>query len=57
MLVRRVLSNRYSIKHKKIPVPTIINIYEFSGPYPLQQSLVIGSYAKMLVREVLSDKI
>ena len=26
------------------------------GLYPLQQSLVIGSYVKMLVREVLSDR-
>ena len=26
------------------------------GRYPLQQSLVIGSYVKMLVREVLSDR-
>ena len=26
------------------------------GLYPLQQSLVIGSYVKMLVRRVLSDR-
>ena len=30
---------------------------DHSGLYPLQQSLVIGSYVKMVVREVLSDKI
>ena len=27
-----------------------------SGLYPLQQSLVIPSYVKMLVRRVLSDR-
>ena len=27
-----------------------------SGLYSLQQTLVVGSYAKMLVREVLSDR-
>ena len=26
------------------------------GLYPLQQSLVIGSYLNMMVREVLSDR-
>ena len=31
-------------------------MYDVSGLYPLQQSLVIGSYVKMLVREVLSDR-
>ena len=30
---------------------------DVAGLYPLQQSLVIGSYVKMLVRRVLSDKI
>ena len=29
---------------------------DVSGLYPLQQSLVIGSYVKMLVRRVLSDR-
>ena len=29
---------------------------EISGIYPLQQSLEIGSYVKMMVRRVLSDR-
>ena len=29
---------------------------DVSGLYPLQQSLAIGSYVKMLVRSVLSDR-
>ena len=44
-------------QHKKIPVPRSINVTDVTGLYPLQQSLRIGSYVKMLVREVLSDKI
>ena len=32
-------------------------MYDVLGLYPLQQSLVIGSYVKMLVCEVLSDAI
>ena len=32
-------------------------MYDVSGLYSLQQSLVIGSYAKMLVRKVLSDRL
>ena len=43
-------------EHKKIPVPRSRNIDDVSGIFPLQQSLVIESYAKMLVREVLSDR-
>ena len=31
-------------------------MYDVSGLYSLQQSLVIGSYVKMLVRRVLSDR-
>ena len=31
-------------------------MYDASGLYSLGQSLVIGSYLKMLVREVLSDR-
>ena len=31
-------------------------MYDVSGLYPLQQSLVIGSYVKMLLRGVLSDR-
>ena len=31
-------------------------MYDVLGLYPLQQSLVIGSYVKMLVRRVLSDR-
>ena len=31
-------------------------MYDVSGQYPLQQSLVIGSYVKILVCEVLSDR-
>ena len=31
-------------------------MYDISGLNPLQQSLVIGSYVKMLVRRVLSDR-
>ena len=31
-------------------------MYHVSGLYPLQQWLVIGSYVKILVREVLSDR-
>ena len=31
-------------------------MYDVSGLYPAQQSLVIGSYAEMLMREVLSDR-
>ena len=31
-------------------------MYDVSGIYPLQQSLVIRSYVKMLVRMVLSDR-
>ena len=50
MLVREVLSDM-------IPVPTSRLINEVSGIYPLQQSLEIGSYVKILAIEVLSDKI
>ena len=42
---------------REIPVPRSINITEISGFYPLQQSLVIGSYVKVLVCEVLLDKV
>ena len=31
-------------------------MYDVSGLYHLQQSLVIESYVKILVREVLSDR-
>ena len=31
-------------------------MYDVSGLFPLQQSLVIGSYVKMMVRMVLSDR-
>ena len=31
-------------------------MYDASGLYPLQQSVVIGSYVKMLMRRVLSDR-
>ena len=31
-------------------------MYDVSGLNPLQQSLVIGSYVKMLVPRVLSDR-
>ena len=31
-------------------------MYDVSGLYLLQQSLEIGSYVKMLVRKVLSDR-
>ena len=31
-------------------------MYDVSGLYPLQQSLVIWSYVKMLVRRVLPDR-
>ena len=41
---------------RKIPVPQSRNMTDVSGLYPLQQSLEIGSYVKMLVRRVLSDK-
>ena len=30
-------------------------MYDVSGLFPLQPSLVIGSYVEMLVREALSD--
>ena len=30
-------------------------MYDVSGIYPVQQSLVIGSYVRMLVRMELSD--
>ena len=43
-------------KTRKIPVPMSRNINDVSGWYPLQQSLVIGSYVKMLVHEVPSDR-
>ena len=43
-------------KDKKIPVPRRRNINELSGLYSLQQSLEIGSFVKILVREVLSDR-
>ena len=31
-------------------------MYDVSSLYPLQQSLGIGSYVKMLVRRVLADR-
>ena len=31
-------------------------MYDVSGLHPLQQSLVMGSYVKMLMRRVLSDR-
>ena len=31
-------------------------MYDVSGIYPLQQSVVIGSYVEMLVHMVLSDR-
>ena len=44
-------------KTRQIPVLRSRNITDVSGLYPLKQSLVIGRYVEMLVREVLSDKI
>ena len=31
-------------------------MYDVSGLYPLQQSLVIGWYVKMMVPRILSDR-
>ena len=42
-------------KARKIPVRSR-NINDVSGLYSLQQSLVIGSYVKMMVCRVLSDR-
>ena len=41
---------------RKIPVPWRRNINDISRLYPLQQSLVIRSYVKMLMRRVLPDR-
>ena len=41
---------------RTIPVPRRRNMNDVSGLYPLQQSLEIGSYIKMLVCRVLSDR-
>ena len=41
----------------KILFQTGRDINDVSGLYPLQRSLQMGSYVKILVREVLSDKI
>ena len=43
-------------KHKKNLVLRSRNIYDVSGVFPLQQSLQLGSYVKMLVRMVLLDR-
>ena len=56
MLVREVLSDKISKNTRTIPVPRCRNIYDVSGLYLLQQSLVIGNSAKMIVRRVLSDR-
>ena len=40
----------------KITVPVNRNINDVLGLYPLQESLVIGRYVKMLARRVLSDR-
>ena len=56
MLVREVLSDKIQNNTKTIPVPRSRNMNDVLGLYPSQQSLVIGSYVKMLVREVLSDR-
>ena len=40
----------------KIPVPRNRNMYDVLGLYPLQQSLLMGSYLKMLMCRVLSDR-
>ena len=45
-----------SQRTRTIPVPRSRNITDVAGLYPLQQSLVIGSYVKRLVHEVLSDR-
>ena len=41
---------------RTIPVPTSRNINELSGLYSLQLSLEIGSFVKMLVRELILDR-
>ena len=56
MQVREVLSDKIQNNTRTISVPRIRNMTDVSGLYPLQKSLVIGSYVKMLVREVLSDR-
>ena len=45
------------INTREIKVPRSRNMYDVSSIYHLQQQLlVIGSYVKMLVRGVLSDR-
>ena len=58
MLVHWVLSDRYRITQEKFKYQgvEIVNATDASGQHPLQQSLVIGSYAKMLVHWLLSDR-
>ena len=41
---------------RTIPLPTSRNVTDVSVLYLLQQSLVIGSYVKMLVHEALSHR-
>ena len=53
--MREVLSDKIQDNARKSPVPRSKNIYDVSGLYPSQQSLVIGSYVKKMVCEVLSD--
>ena len=58
MLVHWVLSDRYRITQEKFKYQgvEIVNATDVLGQHPLQQSLVIESFAKMLVRRVLSDR-
>ena len=47
----------YCNNTRKIRVPTCRNINDVSGLNPLQQPLVIGRYVKMLMCEIVSNKI
>ena len=55
--VKLTLQQPTGMKARNIPVPKSRNINDVSDLYPLQQSLGIGTYVKILVHEVLLDHI